>query len=86
MRISTRSSPRRTSKAGASPRSRETTSWVAASVNLPDPALSMRMSRSVRTVKRAWSPTRTTASGRAGAGRGSAEPAERGEGMDVNLF
>ena len=40
----------------------------------------MRMSRSVSTVKRAV-PAVTTASGRAGAMRGSLEPEDRGEVM-----
>ena len=84
MRISTRSSPRRTSKSGTGPRSRETTSWVAASTKSPVRECSMRMSRSVRTVKRAPSAV-TTASGRAGAGRSPAGAGDSGEVMDQPL-
>ena len=50
--ISNRSSPRTTRNNGASPRSRFTTSWVAASVNTPEGENSMRMSREVSTVNR----------------------------------
>ena len=50
--ISTRSWPCTTRNDGVSPRSRLTTSWVAASVKTPVGECSMRMSREVSTVNR----------------------------------